>query len=885
MKSNPVITLRNVLLITLAALLVIILPFQLYGSYDMINTKKVLLLMNEGGRQRMLSQRVAKNLLRLHHEKSTIEVKKQQRKKIIDDLNILLETHSRLVSEGLFEKKGKLQTITYSKLMAMSEIINQVLSGGSQEHKSVGNEQEKLELYLQESESYLTLMDKVVKEVSDALKARISFIFWLLWGVMSFVIVILGVAGKRFLCPIISDIKKLFMELEESNAELELEKQRAEVNEQAIGDQAIKLLENKQLYEAIINTTHTVIITINTRGCIEVFNKAAETLFGYQQDEVEGRNIKMLMPEPYQSAHDGYLEAYLATHKKHIIDKEREVIGLKKDGAAFPLSLRVKKIAQGQEIEFVGFIKDLSAQKAVAITQKELGKSQGLYQSIVDDQDNLICRYGTDFKLTFVNKAYCAFFDKSKNELIGSSLLLLLPEDAANWMKLTHKTIENDSPLMQHEDKIVMPDGSEEWQSWTTRGICNEQGDVYEFQGVGTVITSRKNTELAILQAQKIAVEANKAKSLFLSNMSHELRTPLNSIIGFSQLLQLDDEEPLTDAQKESVDLIYKGGEHLLSLINEILDLSSIESGNIALSLEPVEIQGVVNEVIALMSDLAKKRDIHLTVKFEGSQPLVVMADYMRTKQVFINLLSNAIKYNNEKGEIEINVFVKEGSIHSTIKDTGDGISKKNQSLLFQPFSRIGTENTAIEGAGIGLSLCKGIISSMGGEIGVDSEVGKGSRFWFSLPIAEKTQGDQSANFAQQGEIELLSSEVSLKLLYIEDNPANMQLMRKVIKRLDGFTLFDAPNAEIGFEVIEQIKPEIILMDIDLPGLNGFQAFTEIQKRFDFADQVPIIAISANAMKGDVERGMELGFYAYLTKPLNIPLLFETLKQAIEGKK
>jgi len=841
--------------------------------------------MNDGGRQRMLGQRIAKNLLRLNHEQATTAVKTQQAKKIDDDLSVLLEVHSSLVNQGLFEGKLELQTVIYSKLMSISVLINQILSSISQENKQEKDIQENIGLYLNEGESYLLLMERVINEVSDSLKVKMTFIFWLSWGTVGFSFFIMGIVAWRVLCPTIRDIQNIFAQLEESNAELEIEKQRAEINEQSIGDQAIKLLENKQLYEAIINTAHTVIITINKRGCIAVFNKAAETLFGYQQFEVEGRNIKMLMPEPYQSGHDGYLEAFLTTGTKKIIDKEREVVGLKKCGTKFPLSLRVKKIGQGREIEFVGFIKDLSVQKAIAATQRELGKTQSLYQSVVDDQDNLICRYDTNFKLTFVNKAYCAFIGKPRSELIGSSLLKLLPTEAANWIKLSHVAISSKKPLIQHEGKILMPDGSEEWQSWTTRGIFHEDGEIYEFQGVGAITTSRKNTELEILQAQKMAVEANKAKSMFLSNMSHELRTPLNSIIGFSQLLQLDDEEPLTETQQESVDLIYKGGEHLLSLINEILDLSSIESGNVKLSVEPVAIQDVIDELIALMTDLAKKRGIQIAINFEANHPLVVMADYMRTKQLFINLLSNAIKYNNENGFIDINVFVKGEFIYATIKDTGMGISQENQRLLFKPFSRIGAEKTAIEGTGIGLSLCKGIIASMNGEIGVDSEEGKGSTFWFCLPIAKETQSGDLKSLAEKKQVKLLSDEVGVKLLYIEDNPANMQLMRKVIKRLEGYTLFDAQNAEIGFEVIEQIRPDIILMDIDLPGLNGFQAFSEIQKRFDFADQMPIIAVSANAMKGDVEKGKELGFYAYLTKPLNIPLLFETLKQVIKTRK
>jgi len=255
-----------------------------------------------------------------------------------------------------------------------------------------------------------------------------------------------------------------------------------------------------------------------------------------------------------------------------------------------------------------------------------------------------------------------------------------------------------------------------------------------------------------------------------------------------------------------------------------------------------------------------------------------VIADYMRAKQVLLNLLSNAIKYNYESGEIAIELSNNDEFLRIAIKDTGPGISEKNQQALFLPFSRIGAENTAIEGTGIGLSLCKSIVEQLHGEIGLDSEEGVGSTFWFTLPLDKEAPLNVTESNDDSEDIAVNVIESTNKtLLYIEDNPANTKLMRKVISRVDGFTLLEAPNAEIGLELMAHKQPDIVLLDIDLPGMNGYEAYAEIQKRFDYADKLPVIAITANAMKKDIEKGKVLGFYDYLTKPLNISGFLEVM--------
>jgi len=885
MKKDPSIILRKSFTIALSTIAIVVVFLGLYVNYEVWHNQQTLLLINESGQQRILSQRITKNLIDLIY----IQNNKASREKLIqsieNDLNTIQTTQTLLVKQEILVDQPELLSASSQSIHTMRQTIKKILlvlqkkEGQPIEMAQLKNA---LNLYREEEEKYLVTIEHLILIFNEQ---RINDFLWYVWGSIGLILLSILLVSRKILCPSLHKINRLFLKQEESNTLLEEAKKNAESNERVLGEQAIALLTSKQTYEAILNTTHAVIISINPQGCIAVFNHAAEKLFGYQRAEVVGKNIKILMPEPYKSKHDDYLVAYLNTGHKKIIDLQREVVGLKKEGTVFPLNLRVKEIRYQKYREFVGFIEDLSVQQSANRTQKALDTSQNLYLSVVDDQDNLICRYSKDFILTFVNRAYCEYMQKTREQLQGSSLLDLLPREIADWIKETHQAITIAKPIIHHEDKVILADANVEWQAWITRGIFNEVGELIEFQGVGTITTSRKQSELEILQTKRIAEEANKAKSLFLSNMSHELRTPLNSIIGFSQLLELDDDQPLTESQKESVELIHKGGRHLLDLINEILDLASIESGKINLSMESVVLTQVIDEVIPLIKEMAAKRGISIAVSYQAPHPIVVMADYLRIKQLFLNLLSNAIKYNHENGEIELQVSALKNWIKVTIKDTGPGISQENQQLLFKPFSRLGAEKTAIEGTGIGLSLCKGIIESMQGEIGMQSELGFGSQFWFTLPAVDEHlhHNLEADDFEKKGEISIGSEHIGIKILYIEDNPANMQLMRKVIKRLDTCILFDAPNAEIGLEMIEQIRPNIVLMDIDLPGMNGFQAYQEIQNRFDFTADLPVIAISANAMKNDMIRGKELGFFEYLTKPLNIPLFIKTLKKAMES--
>lgn len=883
-KNISVGVIRKAYILALSFIATVTVVLQLYVTYEIYIAEKQSAILsveiNNAGRQGVLSQRIAKNLLQMLYVENNDVENQTHVVSIKDDLLQMQKIQNELAKASLFYGREQLYAQSDQLLAAMSSIVNEILPMLEIDSLNLFKIKTAVEQYLVEGEKYLLVINEISAIKGQLAEQRNIQFLWYSWGGALLILLSLLATALKIFQPTLLTVKELFFELEENNSSLKIANQLAEKNEQALGQKTIDLLAHKQIYESILQSTHAVIITINKFGCIDVFNQAAEKLFGYQCREVEGKNIKILMPSPYKENHDGYLKRYLDSGIKHIINFEREVVGEKKDGSTFPINLRITEIKVQGHHEFIGFVEDLSGQYQA---KKELAQSHKLYLSIVDDQDSLICRYSKNFIFTFVNKAYCDYFGKPRDAFLGTSLLELVPKETVEWLLETHQSISSEHPLFQHEDKIVLPDNTEEWQVWTTRGIFDENNELIEFQGVGSITTDRKRSEQKIVQAQKDAEDANLAKSHFLSNMSHELRTPLNSIIGFSQLLELDEEEPLSETQSESVELIRKGGQHLLELINDILDLSTIEAGMINLSLEPISLADIVDELIPFVSQMAKKRGIEISVKQNAVNP-VVMADHMRIKQVILNLLSNAIKYNYEFGKIEIEIVNLGDDFKVSIKDTGPGIRQSDQKELFKPFSRLGAEKTAIEGTGIGLSLCKNIIEHMQGTIGVESEEGNGSLFWFSLPLIKPDNTETLEQPIPTSESAALPVEkIEIKLLYIEDNPANMQLMHKVVKKIDGCVIYDAPNAEIGLEMIEQIRPDVVLMDIDLPGMNGFQAFTEIQKRFDFASHLPVIALSANVMIKDIERAKELGFLEYLTKPIDVALFLETINKAMKS--
>jgi CheY-like chemotaxis protein len=357
--------------------------------------------------------------------------------------------------------------------------------------------------------------------------------------------------------------------------------------------------------------------------------------------------------------------------------------------------------------------------------------------------------------------------------------------------------------------------------------------------------------------------------------MSHELRTPMNAILGFSQLLEYDG--TLTDEQNDNVQEILKAGNHLLELINEVLDLSKVESGHINLSLEPVEVCSVVEECLGLVTPLADKRDIR--VSHRGLQGIAVRADRMRLKQALLNLLSNAIKYNREGGSVHLDVDSgDDGALRIRVTDTGPGISGERLSELFQPFNRLDAESSNIEGTGIGLTITRRIVELMGGSVDVESEPGVGSTFWIDLPVESLNKLDDDGAAIGATTTTLADSTAQHTVLYVEDSPANLKLVAQILGRRPHIHLLTAHTAELGIELALARRPELIMLDINMPGMDGYQVLKVLQSDPTLTS-VPVVAITANAMPSDIERGKAAGFSEYLTKPIDVAAFMQTLER------
>ncbi|GJJ04750.1 hypothetical protein RugamoR64_52880 [Duganella rhizosphaerae] len=376
-----------------------------------------------------------------------------------------------------------------------------------------------------------------------------------------------------------------------------------------------------------------------------------------------------------------------------------------------------------------------------------------------------------------------------------------------------------------------------------------------------------QETNVELEAARALAETANRAKSEFLSAMSHELRTPLNAVLGFAQLLA-SDKPPPSVSQQRSLDQILKGGWYLLQLINEILDLAMIESGKVTMSQESMGLSEVLRDCQALIGPQAEKRGIRLFFA-SLSEPFFVHADRTRVKQVMINLLSNAIKYNRRGGKVTVECTAgSEGMVRINVTDTGAGLSDEQMAQLFQPFNRLGQEDGAEEGTGIGLVVTKQLTELMGGAIGVHSEIGVGTTFWIELaassePVLEIAAFDMSAPFEGRDHAALKT------LLYIEDNPANLSLVEQLIQRRSDLKLLTAIDGHSGIQLARAYQPDVILMDINLPGVSGYGCLKILQDDLATA-HIPVMALSANAMPRDIEKGVQAGFFRYLTKPINV---------------
>lgn len=436
------------------------------------------------------------------------------------------------------------------------------------------------------------------------------------------------------------------------------------------------------------------------------------------------------------------------------------------------------------------------------------------------------------------------------------------------------------------EYRINTKEGDTRWIRARGKASYDSNGAPMRMSGTNMDITSLKRAEERVMLAKEAAEEANQAKSDFLSSMSHELRTPLNAILGFAQLFDYDGS--LNNEQQQNVQEIRKAGQHLLKLIGDVLDLSKVEAGRMALSLEPVLASRALQECLALVQPLAEIKGVRIDFSLETFESAYIQADVIRFKQALLNLISNGVKYNRRGGEVFIRFLPWQNSagacLRMEIRDNGLGIALHKQAEMFQPFNRLGAEGSGIEGSGVGLVITKRLIEMMEGQISFDSVENVGTTFWLDMPLAAEVTAAPRVETVVTKPLERaqsLSVTGCYRVLYIEDNPSNIRLMQQIFDRFEQLTLEVEEESFQGLYRARTTSPDIIILDINLPGLSGFEVLKVLQEDVSSRD-IPVLGLSANAMPRDIDRGLDAGFAEYLTKPVELDRLVSALNKYLD---
>ncbi len=670
------------------------------------------------------------------------------------------------------------------------------------------------------------------------------------------------------------------------------------------------LLKAGALQSAIFNSANFSSIATDAKGVIQIFNVGAERMLGYAAADVMNKITPADISDPQEViARAEALSVELGTaitpgfealvfKASRGIEDIYELTYIRKDGSRFPAVVSVTALRDAQSA-IIGYLligTDNTARKQVEAEQAKLDqrlRDQQFYtRSLIESNIDALMTTDPRGIISDVNKQMEALTGCTRDELIGAPFKNYFTDPERAEEAITR--VLREGKVTNYELTAHARDGNETVVSYNATTFHDRDRKLQGVFAAARDVTDRKQFErmlqennLELESAKAAAEKANLAKSDFLSSMSHELRTPLNAVLGYAQLMDSETSPPPSQKQKKGINQILEAGWYLLSLINDILDLATIESGKVIMSLDSLALTDMLRDCREMIEPFAQRSSIVLTFP-PPTIPFHVRGDWTRVKQVMMNLLSNAIKYNHAGGAVIVQcVMSRVDRVRVTVMDTGVGLSEEQLGQLFQPFNRLGRESSSEEGTGIGLVVTKQLVELMGGAIGVDSSVGAGSVFWFELDAAEPpallNDSADAIGASESAAVSLVTPDGSMKqrtILYVEDNPANLALIKDLIERRPDLKLLTAIDGNLGVQLAHIWVPNVILMDINLPGINGFSAL-KLLRANPVTARIPVVALSANAMSRDIERGIDAGFFRYLTKPIKVNELMEALDCAL----
>ena len=640
----------------------------------------------------------------------------------------------------------------------------------------------------------------------------------------------------------------------------------------------IKLSEEK--FSKAFQSNSSLMAISGIDGKFLEVNTSFLNILGYSREEVIGKTTMELglFQDP------GVRKTLIEQLEHNFPVKEIELEIVKKDGSFRTGLFSSETIYIGADLCLLTVMVDITERK---LAEKEIARQAGLITSLLDSIPDIIFYKDLNGVYLGCNPPFVKVTGLTKDEIVGKTDFDFFDKETADLFRLHDLKMLDEKQPRHNEEWITYPDGRKILIDTLKTPYRRTDGSLIGILGISRDITERKQAEQELLKAKEDAEKANKAKSEFLSRMSHELRTPMNSILGFAQLMKMGE---LSAAHKKGVNHILKSGTHLLNLINEVLDISRIEAGRMTLSLEPVQLESVIAEMIDFVQQNAARKSLNIELEQSPGNVLSVKADRQRLKQVMLNLINNAVKYNRQGGKVIVRTEIQDLSgqgmpaIRISVSDNGPGIKPEDQEKLFLPFERIGAEKSEIEGTGLGLMVVKKLMDAMGGLVGLESIPGEGSTFWIELPQAESQKAANARN-RDALSIETLLTGKAGTILYIEDNVANAELVEEILSdHRPAINIITAGSGKSGLQIATDLKPDLILLDLDLPDLHGSEVLEMLQ-----ADQatkvIPVVIISADAMPLQVEKLMMSGAKDYLTKPLDVLGFLQMVDEWIEKKK